>query len=480
MGERMPLWLDRQAYLLPEGIALEKVDGTTWTFKQMQQQSKQIAKQMATLNIKEGEKIALLAQNSENIAFIAHACTYIGAVLVLLNTKLTNRELTYQLKTADVQLLIGEEQLLTEKGLDFSNMHTFEAIFSLREANILLKKEIDMTQPYTMMFTSGTTGYPKAVVHTYSNHWWSAVSSALNLGIHKNDKWLLTLPMFHIGGFSTLVKSVIYGMTVFMMEKYDREIVYEAMKNRKITIVSFVTLMLKNYIEDNKGESFPSNVRCILLGGGSVPSVLLDEVEKKSIPLFQSYGMTETTSQIVTLSEQDARQKLGASGKALFPADIQIDAPNEDGIGEILVRGPMVMEGYYKNDMANEKSFHDGWFYTGDLGRFDEEGFLYVVDRRNDLIISGGENIYPTEIEQVLLKNSNVIDAAVVGKRDDVWGEVPVAFIVTDKKIDEAALRESLRDSLASYKIPKQFFIVDVLPRNASNKIMRHKLAEQL
>ena len=238
--------------------------------------------------------------------------------------------------------------------------------------------------------------------------------------------------------------------------------------------------MLKNYIEDNKGESFPSNVRCILLGGGSVPSVLLDEVEKKSIPLFQSYGMTETTSQIVTLSEQDARQKLGASGKALFPADIQIDAPNEDGIGEILVRGPMVMEGYYKNDTANEKSFHDGWFHTGDLGRFDEEGFLYVVDRRNDLIISGGENIYPTEIEQVLLKNSNVIDAAVVGKRDDVWGEVPVAFIVTDKKIDEAALRESLRDSLASYKIPKQFFIVDVLPRNASNKIMRHKLAEQL
>ncbi len=199
-----------------------------------------------------------------------------------------------------------------------------------------------------MMFTSGTTGNPKAVVHTYGNHYWSAVSSALNLDLHEDDKWLLTLPTFHIGGFSILMKSVVYGMSVYFMGKYERHVLHDALVEIGVTIASIVTLMLKDVLADIGQAQFLLSVRCILLGGGSVPKNLLDIVEEKQVPLFQSYGRTETSSQIVTLSKEDVSRKLGSAGKPLFPADVKISNENEAGIGEIIVKGPMIMNGYFK------------------------------------------------------------------------------------------------------------------------------------
>ncbi|WP_156112659.1 o-succinylbenzoate--CoA ligase, partial [Halobacillus sp. BBL2006] len=336
-----------------------------------------------------------------------------------------------------------------------------------------LKENIQLDQVFTMMYTSGTTGNPKAVMHTYGNHWFSAIASALNLGVHPSDKWLLCLPMFHVSGFSILMKSVIYGMTVSFVEKFDEKIINNEIIHNRVTHVSVVTLMLQRLIDHLENDSYPENFRCMLLGGGPVPEPLLHKAKSKSIPVFQTYGMTETSSQIATLSPKSAMAKLGSAGKALAPAELIIDSDGPNEIGEILVMGPMVSKGYYKRASSNEE-----YFRTGDLGYKDDEGFLYVVDRVKDVIISGGENIYPAEIESVLSDYPGVREVGVTGMPDDTWGEVPAAFLVVDEPetINSDKLKAFYSERLAKYKIPQSIFFLSRLPRNASNKLLRREL----
>ena len=473
----MPHWLTKRATLTPNDLALDFIDGKSLSFYELHNRSKIYAKKLGHLGVKEQTRVAILSTNNVEMIIAAHALTYLGAVAVMLNTRLTKKELMYQLTTSKSILLLTTESLRAEKALDFPTIYNFSEVANHEEADIVLKKEISLEDPCTMMFTSGTTGHPKAVMHTYGNHWWSATSSALNLGLHQDDKWLLPLPLFHIGGFSILQKSIIYGIPAFIMEKYDSTTFYEVLRDKKITIVSLVTLMLRQLVKILANNDLPKHVRCLLLGGGSVPEDLLQVVKKKSIPLFQSYGMTETSSQIVTLSADDALEKLGSSGKPLFPAQVRILHADENGIGEIAVKGPMVMNGYVDNRKANLESFLDGWLKTGDLGYFDEAGFLYVVERRSDLIISGGENIYPSEVESALLQIPGVVDAGVFGKTNTTWGSVPVACIVRENEaVTEQEIMTLLKPYLATYKIPKQYYFVKELPRNASNKLMRHRL----
>jgi O-succinylbenzoic acid--CoA ligase len=239
--------------------------------------------------------------------------------------------------------------------------------------------------------------------------------------------------------------------------------------------------MVKKLLELPGSEQYPETFRCMLLGGGPAPKPLLETAKEKHVPVFQSYGMTETASQIVTLSPQDALEKIGSAGKPLFPAQLKIAATETGQVGEIHVKGPMVTGGYFKNKAATDSSFREGWLATGDLGYTDAEGFMYVVDRRNDLIISGGENIYPSEIESVLYEMEEISEAGITGIEDGTWGQVPAAFIV--KNTESLSAEDVLayaRRYLAAYKIPKQIYFTDQLPRNASNKLMRHKLAEWL
>ncbi|HLQ71479.1 MAG TPA: AMP-binding protein, partial [Bacillota bacterium] len=221
----------------------------------------------------------------------------------------------------------------------------------------------------------------------------------------------------------------------------------------------------------------PSSFRCMLLGGSGASSGLLERAKSKYVPVFQSYGMTETSSQIVTLSPDNALKKIGSSGKSLFPASVEIRDQGSDGIGEIYVKGPMVTSGYYNNESATQEAIKNGWLRTGDLGYMDGEGFLYVVDRRKDLIISGGENIYPSEIEAVLLRIDGIKEAAVAGMDDDEWGKVPFACVVGDEsKVSREYILYRLKASLASFKVPKKIIFVPSLPRNSSRKILRKSL----
>lgn len=481
MGETIPHWLTKRAQLTPDQVAIECIDSTTMSFKQLASASQIFAKKLAQAGVEKGTHVGILSNNHTPMIIAIHALSYLGAVSVMLNTRLTESELKYQIEDAEVSLVLTSEELeKSAKQMEFPvPVQTFAAINQFSEKTVPLQTEIHLDDWFTIMYTSGTTGSPKGVIHTYGNHWWSAMGSALNLGLSDNDKWLAALPIFHISGLSICIRSVVYGIPIYLLEKFDANTVHQAIMERGVTIVSVVTVMLRKLIETLGEDRYPGSFRCMLLGGGPAPKPLLETAKMKNIPVFQSYGMTETASQIVTLSPKDALEKIGSAGKSLFPAQLMINTEKDEQVGEILVKGPMVTKAYFKNEAATKKSIQNGWLATGDLGYTDESGFLYVVDRRSDLIISGGENIYPSEIESVLSEMNQIEEIGVVGKEDDTWGQVPAAFIV--KKAanlladDIIAYGEKV---LAAYKLPKQIYFVDYLPRNASNKLLRHKLLE--
>ncbi|GGJ99673.1 2-succinylbenzoate--CoA ligase [Lentibacillus kapialis] len=477
MTEIIPHWLTKQADLAPEQTAIELTNGTTYTFLELKEKSQSFARKLQTLGVRKSAKIGILSTNHIDMVIAIHALSYLGAVGVMLNVRLTEKELNYQLNDAGVELVLTQDN---EKMLD-SKIASFSDVWNLHGTQSELSSEIHLNEIFTIIYTSGTTGFPKGVMHTYGNHWWSAVGSMLNLGLSKHDKWLAALPMFHVSGLSILLRSVIYGIPVFMLEKYDKHQFHEALMKKGVTIASVVTMMLRDLISQLGDDRYPETLRCLLLGGGPAPESLLEKAKDYQIPVFQSYGMTETSSQIVTLSPGKALEKIGSSGKPLFPAQLKINAPKAQ-IGEIYVKGPMVTKGYFNNADETRKSLEDGWLATGDLGYTDAEGFLYIVDRRKDLIISGGENIYPSEIEKTLSAMEGIRDIGVIGKANGTWGQIPVAFVAVEHSTVLTAdnILTFAEKHLAKYKVPKEIYFLNQLPRNASNKLVRHQLKDHL
>ncbi|MDC3412404.1 o-succinylbenzoate--CoA ligase [Aquibacillus sp. 3ASR75-11] len=489
MSEIIPHWLDKQSELSPTDIAIESPNNDSISFLEMRKQSRLFAKKLAFLGVKQGDHVGILSGNSVQMVITIHALTYLGAVSVLLNTRLSSKEINYQLTDGAVTFLIVEEGMYAHGKEALHQLHlpiyTYSEIDRTDWKEVLLKREIDLDDPCTVIYTSGTTGVPKGVIHTYGNHWWSAVASALNLGLNDQDKWLASLPLFHVGGFSILMKSVIYGMPIYLLEKFEVTTAHKAITEKGVTIVSVVSITLNKLMDQIGDTGYPNTFRGMLLGGGPASKALLDRAKDYSIPVFQSYGMTETSSQIVTLSPKHATEKLGSAGKPLLPAQLKIVKDGiparQEVIGEILVKGPMVTKGYFNKEKANQKLFQDGWLVTGDLGYLDKDGFLYVIDRRKDLIVSGGENIYPAEIEGVLANLKEIKEAAVVGQTDKKWGQTPIAFVVRDGSgISKEEIISYCQGQIAKYKVPKEIYFVDALPRNASNKIMRHILVDWL
>ncbi|WP_338754805.1 o-succinylbenzoate--CoA ligase [Bacillus sp. FJAT-52991] len=467
----MPNWLKQRAFLTPERPALY-FGKKSWTFSQLYEEVQVYAAFLEQHGIKHGDYVGVLVKNTERAVFFIHALQQIGAVAVLLNHRLTSAELLWQLEDAQAKCVVYDPafQPITEA---FEGVHTINVATREHITGMQGRETFDLKEVCSVMYTSGTTGRPKGVLQTYGNHWWSATGSALNLGIHEQDCWICAVPLFHISGYSILIRSVVYGMAVRLYEQFDEQKINEGLQKGEGTIISVVSAMLKRMLDQLEGAYHPS-FRCMLLGGGPAPKPLLEACTEKNIPVYQTYGMTETSSQIVTLSPEYSLSKLGSAGKPLFPCQLRI--VGEEKEGEILVKGPNVTHGYLRREEANHESFSDGWFHTGDVGYLDEEGFLYVLDRRSDLIISGGENVYPAEIESVLLEHPIVAEAGVIGVSDEQWGQVPVAFIVVKERLHEEEVKAFCSERLAKYKCPSSIFIVEQLPRNAAKKLMRREL----
>ncbi|WP_088005574.1 o-succinylbenzoate--CoA ligase [Indiicoccus explosivorum] len=463
-----PNWLTKRADLTGSRIGLV-FEGQTWTFGELDRIAKDRAGKMAAAGLEAGSRVAILAKSREEAVFMIYGCLHLGCEMVMLNERLTAQELAYQLDDAEVEAVLMDDAL--QDRISHPRQWLFSDITKLEAADFPFSNMWTDDQVISIMYTSGTTGYPKGVKQTAKNHFSSAMASSLNIGISPEDKWLCMVPLFHISGFSILMRSLIYGAGVHLYQKFDEVKAAEELASGAVTHMSVVGVTLARILDelDQKGWTVSPAFRVMLAGGGPIATSHLERAERFGIPVLQTYGMTETASQTTTLSMADAARKPGSAGKPLFLYDVKLAEDNE-----ILIRGPHVTPGYV-GKFSDKNPTDAGYLKTGDIGWIDEDGFLFVLDRRSDLIVSGGENIYPAEIENVLMSHPRILEAGVCGIPDREWGEVPAAFIVADALSSEE-VETFCEKQLAPYKIPKKIVFTDSLPRNASNKLLRREL----
>jgi O-succinylbenzoic acid--CoA ligase len=344
---------------------------------------------------------------------------------------------------------------------------------------------IDLEREAAVIYTSGTSGRPKGARITYGNLWFGAISSALHLDHHREDVWLAAMPLFHVGGLAILFRAVIGGVPVVLHERFQPERALAAI-DEGVTLLSVVPTMLQRMLAARGDAPWPAGLRCVLLGGSAAPARLIEESVRRGLPIAPTYGLTEATSQVTTLPPDQTSRKSGSSGVPLplsevrIVAQANIAAPGE--VGEIEIRGSTVFAGYIGDHGPGSSDLNDGWFRTGDAGYLDGDGYLYVVDRRDDLIVSGGENLYPAEIERVLRQHPSVLDAGVIGVADESWGSRPLAAVVWRGDLDRASveLLDHCRQHLPGYKIPDRVLFLSELPRSPSGKLLRRTLRETI
>ncbi len=435
-------WLSQRSQSAPDRVALV-ADGSEVTYAELEAEATWVARRLAAHGVRRGSTVALTMHPRREQVVLIHALMKVGAVLLPLGPRLSEAEHAAIIAAEDASVDLLDPGQLTQT-----------------EADLPLLGEHDMDDVAARVLTSGSSGPPRPVGLSYGNFLWSAVGSAFNIGVDPRDRWLCCLPLSHISGLGIVMRSVIYGTTALIHDGFETDRVAAALADDQITVVSLVTTMLVRLLEAGADLSGP---RAILVGGGPVPKEPLEEAIARGATVVQTYGLTESCSQVTTLAPEDAGRKLGSAGRPLLTTHLRIQD------GEILVQGPTVAPGH---------ADADGWLHTGDLGRIDEEGFLYVEDRIDDMIISGGENVVPAEVEQVLLRHPEVADAAVVGREDPEWQQAVTAIVVladgSSATPDE--LRRHCAESLAGFKVPKRVELAAALPRTPSGKLMRRAL----
>lgn len=476
-------WIDQRSIITPNRLALID-DQRKLTYLEMSKMVNQFSGILqSTYSIKKGDRVGVLSMNSIDFIIVLFSLAKLNAVAVPLNIRLTVDELEYQLKDSGLQTLIVDNDTYT-KGKELLNrtrfqLLTFETI-KLAKTEPLIPTEVDSAAPYIICYTSGTTGRPKGAVLTQDNMFWNAINNTVGLDITSKDKIITLLPLFHIGGIGLFTLPVLFcGGTVVVPERFNPEQALEYIEKHEITIVMGVPT-----IHDalRKSPSFETtnltSVRFFYNGGAPCPEELIRWYLEKGISFGQGYGLTETSPTVFLLSEEDYHLKVGSIGKPVMFTEIRVVdeeakevSPGE--YGELLVKGPTVMKEYYNLPDETAKAIQEGWFATGDIVRQDEEGFVYIAGRKKEMIISGGENIYPLEVEKVIYEIADVDEVAVIGVPHDKWGETPIAFIVLKKETNftDEKLKEYCTKKLARYKVPSLFKIVSALPKNATGKI---------
>jgi o-succinylbenzoate---CoA ligase len=435
-------WLSQRAETSPDRPALLS-DGFELSYAQLEAEATTAARRLAARGARRGAAVVLTLSAGAEYAVLLHALMKLGSIVHPLNPRLAPGELEAEIERAEPVLVCSQQGQLTTT-----------------EADLPLLGEHDLDAIHCRILTSGTSGRPRSVALTYGNHLWSAVGAAFKIGVDPADRWLCCLPLHHVGGLSILMRSVIYGTGAVLHDRFDVDHVAESLRADGVTVVSLVPTMLVRLLEAEVDLSGP---RVILLGGGPVPVEVIEEAAGRGARVVQTYGLTEAASQVTTLEPQEAHRKLGSAGRPLLTTHLRIQD------GEILVQGPTIAPGY-----ADE----DGWLHTGDLGRIDDEGFLYVEDRIDDLIVTGGENVVPSEVEEALLTHPEVREAAAVARADPRWQQAVTAVVVLrdGSRASADELRRHCAGTLAGHKVPRRVEFAPELPRTASGKLLRRAL----
>lgn len=458
--------------------------GRVWTYREFEDRIVEAARRLRTLGAGSGTRVGVWAGNSPDWAVLAHAVGRVGGVLLPLNTRLTDLELAEQARHAEILLACPERAPRARivlaahvpvLVLDGASAELPE-FWAVRPAAGPVSETLDLEAPQAILFTSGTSGSPKGAVLSWANQFASAEASASILPLTVEDRWIDCMPLFHVGGLNILYRCALAGAAVILHERFDPEAVNHAFDHEGGTVISLVASTLSRTLDARTGP-LPPSVRAVLIGGGPVPP---DLVSRCPVAL-PTYGMTETCSGVTLVAPGAPEADRATAGRPMAGVELEIRGEGGERLpvgtpGMIVVRGPMVIRRYLDPE-ATAKAFDDGWLMTGDFGMRDAQGRLIVLTRRTDLIISGGENVYPAEVEAALRAHPDVRDAAVVGIPHARWGQVPLAFVVSDGPMEAEGLREFLSGRLARYKIPAVFRFLEAMPLLSNGKVDRRMLS---
>lgn len=460
-----------------------------WTWRSLHATAASTARRLHDLGVRSGDTVSTLMDNSPAHVILLHAIWLCGATAAPLNTRLALPEHARQLA------LLRPVLLIVQNGIPYSEypchrpqevvveqLMSSEQIAASEDFPVPAE-EFCHAGPCSILFTSGTAGVLKAVPHTWENHRASATGSAANLGVRDDDNWLCVIPLSHIGGLAIVTRSLFYGTALTIAPSAEPAAMLALLRDARVTLLSVVPTVLQRMMDispECSADAMPE-LRAILLGGAGASARLWGTALDRGLPVLGTYGLTESCSQVVTASPEEILTMAGTAGRPIGGALVRICdtegrtlPPGE--LGEIRLQGPMLTAGYIDATELNASRFVDGWFRTGDQGMIDEAGLLHVRGRCDDVIVTGGENVHPSEIEEVLLCYPGMREAVVVGIPDPEWGERIAAAVVSDAPVEAAALEAWCRTQLAGYKIPRRWIMLDVLPKTGSGKLSRREV----
>ncbi len=500
--------LSKRALLNPDLEALvDEAAGRRFSFAELNEQVDRAAHLFTGLGLAKGDRVAVLLPNGHQFVVAFYAAARAGLVVVPLNWRLVADELAFMLRDSGASALVSD----TEYDAVVADLHSrgggadgvpvahwlrvgadtpawagdFDALVDQASADPV-SVDADGDDPLFIMYTSGTTGLPKGALHTHDSVQWAVLTMMASVDIRFRDRYLISLPMFHVGALTPVVGCVYWGVTLVILRHFDPRRIWQVFLDERVTITLAVPAMLNFMLptyHPELGESL--QLRLIWSGAAPVPPTLIESYAGLGIEIHQVYGLTETCGPACVIGPDDAVSRVGSTGKAFFHTDVRIvDFDGNDvGVGdpgEILVRGRHIMAGYWNREAATAETIIDGWLHTGDVAVRDADGFVYIQDRIKDMIISGGENVYPAEIEDVLLSHPGIAEVAVLGMPSAKWGESPLAVVVrSDPDLDEAAVLAHCGGRLARYKLPKRAVFTDAIPRTPTGKALKRVLREQ-
>ncbi len=491
-------WLSKWALYTPGRMFIREHNrDISWTYEDFNRRAESFAEFLKEkYRIKKGDRIAIFSKNSAEHVLLFSACVKTGTILVPLNFRLTPRELNTLIADAEPLLFYYDSEFESaSEQLEFP-VQTKKIILS-EVTEFLFKDEnktgepaagtFDENDPVMILYTAGTTGLSKGVIITHKMLFWNSINTGLRLDLNSSDHTQSFAPFFHTGGWNVLFTPFLHhGASHTLLTHFDADLILQLMEKEKATILFGVPTMLQMMSDSPLFEKADlSSVRYAIVGGAPMPIPLINKWHNKGVFIRQGYGLTEVGPNTFSLHQGDAMRKKGSIGFPNFYIDAKIvddkgEEAGADEVGELWMKSPVVTPGYWGKDKETAEAITDGWFHTGDMMRKDKEGYYFVVDRKKNMFISGGENVYPAEIESFLLTNEHIIEAAVIGVPDEKWGEVGKVFIVlkTGSNLNPEAILEFCRGNLAKYKIPKYIKFMKELPKNDAGKLDRKKLLQ--
>jgi fatty-acyl-CoA synthase len=491
-------WIERSAAFAPDKLAIRFADRDL-SYAGFAERIRQTGTRLAALGVERGDVVAYLGRNHPDLLALLFACARCGALVVPLNWRHVTPEHARVLSDCTPRAVLVDETFTPRAQTlrdDFPDM--VWATLGKAPAGCIAWDEIDgappaspdtadLEDPVLICYTSGSTGAPKGVVLTQNALLWNALNSTHMHDLTSADRVLTTLPLFHVGGLNILTLPALRsGASVYLHEQFDPAAAIEAIERERITLTVLVPAQLTAMMElPHWRDADFTSLRMITTGSTIISVSFVRRVNSRGLRVVQVYGSTETCPIAAYVRAENADRKAGAAGLPALHCEVRVVDDDDNDVpsgrdGEIVVRGPNVSRGYWRAPKATAEAYRGGWYHSNDIGHFDAEGYLHVVSRKTDMIISGSENIYPAEIENVLLECSAIVEACIVGRPDERWGEAAVAFIVLQPgaQMGEAEVRALLEGRIARFKHPREIRFTDALPRTALGKVMRAELVK--